>query len=73
MYLNLFITGFDKNTTTEDQIRSHFSNFGVISSIRFNNNGSAFVCFNDRESARKAKENASFVPFFGKFLKVHYF
>ena len=73
-YLNLFIKGHDKTTTTEDDFKSFFKDFGIaIKNIKVNPNGFAFVSFLDRDSAKKAKDFASNTPLNGHKLEVSYF
>ena len=73
MYLNLFVKGYDRLNTTEDMLKEHFSNYGEVKSVKLTSNGFAFVLFNDRESARKAKEGSGSTLFQGVFLTVLYF
>ena len=55
MYLNLIVKNLDPSTT-EQEVRDFFSQFGSINNVRLNQEtGLAFVSFHDRESARAAK------------------
>ena len=54
--LNLIVRNLDPETTKEE-FETFFSNFGQIRSTKLVPEiGIGFVCFMDRESARKAKE-----------------
>lgn len=66
MYVNLFVKGYNKLTTSEEQLKDYFQNFGIIKNIKMTQFGYAFVCYNDRESAKKAKEHASTNLFYGE-------
>ena len=55
-FLSLFIKGYDKDTTQEEDLKSLFKPFGEIKSFKMTPNGYAFVSYGDRDSARKAKE-----------------
>ena len=56
--LNLKITlRDDKEEFNKPKIRSNFSKYGNISSIKMNNDGSAFVCFSRKEEGMKLFQN----------------
>ena len=56
--LNLKITlRDDKEEFNKPKIRSNFSKYGNISSIKMNNDGSAFVCFARKEEGMKLLQN----------------
>jgi RNA recognition motif-containing protein len=73
MYMNLFIKGFQNYPETEEQLKTLFQNFGPIKSFRFNPNGTAYVCYHERETARNAMEVVNRTPFNGSFLNVCYY
>lgn len=55
-YLSLFIKGYDRVSTQEEDLKKLFKPFGEVKNLKMNPNGFAFVSFTDRESARIAKE-----------------
>lgn len=71
-YMNLFVKGFEPNTTKEE-LEAFFSEFGKVTSIKVMPNiGRAFVCFQERDGARIAKEQAHVKLFKGKHLFINY-
>ena len=59
--LNLIVRNLDPSTTKEE-FEEFFSNFGEIRSSRLVQNSMiGFVCYKERESARKAKETPNLV------------
>jgi len=46
-------------------LRQYFEAFGEVKNVKINQNGFAFVCFKEREHARKAKDNAPSIPLNG--------
>ena len=55
MFLNLIVKNVEPSTT-EDEFRDFFSQFGNINNVKMMPEASmAFVSFTDRESARAAK------------------
>ncbi|CDW81947.1 polyadenylate-binding cytoplasmic and nuclear [Stylonychia lemnae] len=73
MYLNLYVKGFNNLETTEDDLRQYFSAFGELRNLKINPNGYAYVCYKDREHARRAKEQAPQIPLNGQRLTVLFF
>ena len=73
MYQNLYVKGFDNNIITDDLLKIHFEAYGEVKNAKITSNGTAYVCFFDRESARKAKDASTTTPFYGRFLRVEYF
>ena len=65
MYMNLFVKGFDKAATSEEELRAFFARFGPVKSFRLQPNGTAYVCYSDRETARLALEQARAFSFKG--------
>ena len=64
-FQNLFLKGLEPSTTEQD-LRSYFQEYGEISSIKLPGPGTAFVCFKERDAARSAKESAVNKPLNGK-------
>lgn len=59
--LNLIVKNVDPDCTKEE-FEAFFGNFGEVKSVKLIPDASiGFVCFNERESARMAKENAELV------------
>lgn len=73
MYLNLFVKGYNKATTTEEDLKAFFARFGEVRSVSMKDQGYAFVYFQEREGARMAKEGASNMNFNGSYLTVDFF
>jgi polyadenylate-binding protein len=56
--VNLIVKGFDQETPIQD-LERYFAEFGQVRSVKvLADKTRAFVCFNDRDSASRAKENA---------------
>jgi len=72
MYMNLFVKGFNK-ATTEEELLSFFSKFGPVKSFRMQPNGTAYVCYNDRETAKLALDQARHHLFMGHYLIVDFY
>lgn len=69
---NLFVKGLEPGTTPEE-VESYFAEYGTIKSIKVMSEvGRAFVCFEERNSAKMAKENARNKTFNGKVLFIDY-
>lgn len=59
--MNLIVRNVDPQTT-EEEFQNFFSNFGEIRKTKvIHSAGIGFVCFMDRESARKAKETPNLI------------
>jgi polyadenylate-binding protein len=58
--VNLIVKGLNAETTNEEHIIQHFSEFGAVKSVKIlADKTRAFVTFFDREPARNAKEHAA--------------
>mmetsp|Transcript_4734 Transcript_4734/g.3275 ORF Transcript_4734/g.3275 Transcript_4734/m.3275 type:complete len:115 (-) Transcript_4734:867-1211(-) len=69
-FLNLVVKNIDPQTT-EDEIKQIFSQFGEIKNVKFNSEScTGFVCFNDREAARAAKEQTNQIQLHNRVLHV---
>ncbi len=72
MYLNLIVKNLDPSTT-EQELHDFFAQFGSISNVKLiQETCLAFVSFQDRESARAAKQAATEIAFKGRRLFVNY-
>ena len=81
---NLYVSGIPKSCT-KDEIEKEFEQFGPIRSIKLNEKpsfhdknkiefiGSAYVCFEDAEDARKAVYHGNMNTMFGKSIFVDYY
>lgn len=81
---NLYVKGIPTSCTKED-IEKEFSQFGPVKSIKLNMKptagdkskqefvGSAFVCFESADDARKAIYEGSMKPLFGQNLFIDYY
>mmetsp|Transcript_30593 Transcript_30593/g.30051 ORF Transcript_30593/g.30051 Transcript_30593/m.30051 type:complete len:124 (+) Transcript_30593:855-1226(+) len=73
---NLYVKNFPPTTTTEE-LRTYFSKYGEIESIRtFPKEGEAvyaFVCFKKPEEAQHAKNNCHNQNFNGKALYINFY
>lgn len=70
MHMNLFVKGFNPATTQEAELKHFFSSFGPIKSLRVNDNGTAYVCYNDRETAKIALEQGRGMMLNGCYMTI---
>jgi RNA recognition motif-containing protein len=57
--MNLVIKNLDP-TTTKEELETYFGEFGQLKSVKVESEkGIAFVCFMERDCARKAKEQCT--------------
>ena len=73
MYMNLFVKGFNKSNTSEEELCAFFCKFGPVKSFKLQPNGTAYVCYNDRETAKLALEQSRHLPFKGQVLHVNFY
>ena len=71
-FLNLYVKGFDF-TTNEPELETFFGEFGQVKNVKIvPDRGFGFVSFFDKESAKRAKDQAPLKLFKGKNLTVNY-
>ena len=71
-FLNLYVKGFDF-TTNEPELETFFGEFGQVKNVKIVPGcGFGFVSFIDRESAKRAKDQAPLRFFKGKNLTINY-
>ncbi len=69
-FMNLIVKGYEESTT-EEELKNFFAEFGQIQSFKMcPPANAAFVCFKDREAAKYAKEQAPGKSLKGKHLYV---
>lgn len=70
--MNLVVKNVDE-TTTEEEFEEFFSQFGSVKNVKMvAANQTGFVSFNDRESARLAKEKVPNILFKNRYLFVNF-
>lgn len=62
-FLSLFVKGYDKDSTQEEDLKAIFRPFGEMKSFKMTSNGFSYVSYGDRDSARKAKETLNGIAF----------
>lgn len=72
-FLSLHVRGFDAATTSIEDMRQYFAQFGEVRSTKVTNTGAILISFSDRESARNALEQTNGSSFNGTNLTVAYF
>jgi RNA recognition motif-containing protein len=70
--MNLYVKGFDP-ATTKEELEAFFSEYGVILSIKvLPGAGMGFVCFTDKDGAKKAVEEGPNKIFKGRNMFITY-
>lgn len=57
-YLSLHVKGYPFLTMNEGDLATFFKAFGEVRSVKVTPTGAALVSFNDRDSAKRAKDQA---------------